>query len=146
MITNDYYIRDIMTYKVISLMTSTSRKFELTGSRFFGNTHRFSDWDFFTEYSDSVVDWLKAWGFHRLEANLVKDLMTLYPGDPNIVDVWQKHNVQVQLVINFKIKHYAQMLLSVEPARKWYLAAQKEGRKEWWVWALRSANRILREE
>lgn len=63
-------------------------EFYLTGSHYFGNTHKQSDWDFFTNYSTDVVSFLLSKGFKKDEGahygdRLCMDVFTWKPTMPN---------------------------------------------------------------
>lgn len=76
----------------------------LTGSRFFGTDRPDSDWDFFIQHSTDLVDHLTAWGWSKIgEA---------YKDDPNTAAVYQKGNVQIQLVHDQKLKETLQQLIA----------------------------------
>lgn len=94
---------------VIREMDQSNFSFFLTGSRFWGNTHSNSDWDFFTDDTPEVRRWLSEHGFEHYKAT------STYAGDGqcNAVfvhgDVMDGNNlVQVQVVKSSAIKNTIQ--------------------------------------
>lgn len=71
--------------------------FHLTGSRFFGNTHAKSDWDFFAEYSNELDRELRENGWKR-------DSNKEYTHRNSTVVIYYKENVHIQLVKNLEMK------------------------------------------
>ena len=58
------YFDDILNFaSTITLLTNSDFKYYLTGSRYFGNETKNSDWDFFVEYEPDVIEELKSLGF-----------------------------------------------------------------------------------
>ena len=49
--------------EVIQMLSTSNLKFFLTGSRYFGGTNEFSDWDFFVDRTSESVDFIKGLGF-----------------------------------------------------------------------------------
>ena len=115
-------------------------EFHLTGSRFFGNAHHDSDWDFFTEDSIEVREFLQNQGFENLNDKLEVNPKDLYREDPNIATVFESvfAKVQVQLVQNVGQKIVAQDILKESPIRACFLkdaAAGNWAARPWWQWA-----------
>lgn len=88
----------------LDYVRNSANVFHLTGSRFFGTETENSDWDFFIQMDEKISSELEQKGF-RLETESYKE-------DPNIVQVWKKENVHIQLVNNVKAKEWVQWCLS----------------------------------
>jgi hypothetical protein len=90
---------------VLFQMQNSEHVFHLTGSRYFGAHTDKSDWDFFTEASDKVVEWLKILDFYSV--------FEPYSGDPFecLVMKNDKENIHVQLVHDVDHKNRAQLFL-----------------------------------
>ena len=78
-------------------------EFYLTGSRFWGNNTVKSDWDFFTEYSETTLKYLTDKGFKQITETIYEDIETVL--------VMKKDNIDIQLVKNSTKKLKAQMVL-----------------------------------
>jgi len=94
---------------IIRDMEECNFSFFLTGSRFWGNTHPNSDWDFFVDDSDGVRQWLHAHGFGLYKAT------STYAGDGQcnavyvLGDVIDGNNlVQIQVVKSATVKNTIQ--------------------------------------
>jgi hypothetical protein len=85
------------------LLQTLPYDFYLTGSRFFGNPTKESDWDFYCEYNENLIDTLKDHGFRTL-------IPTTYR-DANTSLVLRRDNVDIQFVKDFAKKHKVQSLL-----------------------------------
>ena len=53
--------------EVISCLRNSKFKFFLTGSRYFGGTDEFSDWDFFVDRTFESINFIKGLGFLPFE-------------------------------------------------------------------------------
>lgn len=112
---------------IVTALEKSEFTFYLTGSRFFGNAHEKSDWDFFTEDSgDALRDYLRRIGFRRLDSK------TTEYTDMNVIDIWENQNVHVQVIRNLHFKRKAQVLLNTKPFKAIYLAATKTRRRHLW--------------
>lgn len=131
-------------FHTMVLLNNPDFAFHLTGSRFFNNARKSSDWDFFVQEDQEVSDFLHANGFKKmLEVSGCLKLRTIYPDDVQIVDVFQKRDVQIQLVRDAKLKATAQNLLYVEPVLSAFLKADKKGAGKWWLWTFKSARQLI---
>lgn len=124
----------LATLRSIQLLTDhPTITFHLTGSRFFGGYSSHSDWDFFTEFNASVVEFLVRCGF-RKDKNSYETPATVY---------YHQSGVHVQLVDSSKEKLEEQRLLSewgklssfdkLQRARIWKLAelVTKTKKRRW---------------
>ena len=88
----------------IDLLTSCEEfDFYLTGSRFFNTFRENSDWDFFIQDAPDVRTFLSE-----------NDFKQMFDGgyeDQNFRCLWEKGKVQVQLVIDAKLKEQVQKIL-----------------------------------
>lgn len=127
-------------YQWLMWMANHKSEFHLTGSRFFGNHKVWSDYDFFTQYTEEMEKELKSNGFETLDPVLWNN--SKYHEDPNIALVLQAKDchphLQIQLVMSFDLKMKAQALLKSIPieARKTFLmASQEKMARPYWEWA-----------
>lgn len=97
---------------IIREMEKSDFSFYLTGSRFWGNTHSDSDWDFFTDDCEAVRQWLRQNGFEHYRST------SSYAGDGQcnavfvLGDVSDGRNlVQVQVVKSATVKNTIQRQL-----------------------------------
>ena len=68
---------------IVNLYKQTEIDLFLTGSRFFGNTHSESDWDFYTgELSENQIQWLETNQFEK--ENMSPDMLF-----GRVVSVWK---------------------------------------------------------
>lgn len=79
--------------------------FHLTGSRFFGVSNAASDYDYFAQYSEELVEKLLGLRFEFLKGAYYKD--------SNTVKIMRGHNwcggqIDIQLVVSVNLKHRAQ--------------------------------------
>lgn len=93
----------------IEYMMKCEHQFYLTGSRFFGNNTKSSDWDFFVQDSFDVRNWLAINGF-KINKN------SKYYSDGFCIDVYRKHIqystwIDVQVVSDASLKLKAQDLI-----------------------------------
>lgn len=131
------------TLTALSLLVDTKEiRFYLTGSRFFGWAKPNSDWDFFTQHSYDANRLLMDNGFRNLTADLESADGIVYPEDPNIVSVWERGRVQVQLVENAELKAKAQELLNQNPIRFAFRGLKGGEARPWWKWAFAMAQKL----
>jgi hypothetical protein len=115
----------------------------LTGSRYFGNTHANSDWDFFID-SYTAVD-LTQKGWHLINSD--------YSKDDAICHVFEKEffvgniaiPVQVQLVRMFASKCLAQKVIYDDVSLRHDLTLSKERAKLVWEMTIIESTAALRE-
>ena len=96
---------------IVETLNGSSFNFHLTGSRFFGGVKVESDWDFFVEESEEVIQFLNSIGFE-------KDFEASYD-DPSVIAVYYGYcmhqdrsvKVDVQLVGNAELKLEVQRIL-----------------------------------
>lgn len=115
-----YFMPEKKVSKVESIlekMSESRQVFLLTGSRYFGNNHISSDYDFFTEDSVSIRIFLETLGF-----KLISDI-DVYPHDGQVLDVYRyeqpfkyetsncAQSIDVQMVKDVQIKVSAQTFL-----------------------------------
>ena len=126
-----YHITKLVPGAVLSLYEADT-EYVLTGSRLFGNFNPWSDYDFFTQNSEIVVDELQALGFWKNEG------MSHYEGDSNLIDLFHTEGglVTVQLVRDFDLKVKAQNLLLGLPTVPWADTGKRKA-QGWWNWAYR---------
>lgn len=87
-------------------LQSSDFKFYLTGSRFFGNFTKYSDWDFFVKDSLEVRNFLQEIGFSiHLKDYTYKDR------NLNFIVCHNNVPIQIQLVNDADLKICAQVLL-----------------------------------
>ncbi len=106
-------------------------KFYLTGSRFFGNNRKSSDYDFFAVYCTDVEEFLQREGFRNI--SLVE---TNYFGTDGIKGLYRNSNVDVQLVSDPELKARVQEVLKNSEQ---FMNAGKPNRKVMWSLALEFA-------
>jgi hypothetical protein len=75
--------------------------FYLTGSRFFGTNHKNSDYDYFTEYTEEIIQILGSIGFQMESTSNYRDT--------NTIMVMRGHNwcggqIDIQLVNDVSLK------------------------------------------
>jgi predicted nucleotidyltransferase len=96
---------------IIETFNESKHTFYLTGSRYWGNAHKNSDWDFFVEMDEEVKSMLKSIGFERLSNHIA------YVDDIQCTDVYEKYVssknggdvlIQVQMVASAEIKNLIQ--------------------------------------
>lgn len=94
---------------ILYQMQAMQSTFYLTGSRYFGNFNKDSDWDFFTQDNPGVIDSLKSLGFTEISSDATTD--TRYDREQfktilefNAVD----GDVQIQFIKNVFSKIYVQ--------------------------------------
>jgi len=114
---------------VLSQIETSSFKFFLTGSQFFGNTTKESDYDFFVREDDSLYDWLEGLGFEMQgndygpdwrEMGFAKRCSLLPPDhacDPTIKEVWLhggNPNIHIQVIHRdmLEVKKIAQDIIN----------------------------------
>lgn len=129
-------------YQWFTWMANHKSEFHLTGSRFFGNHKEWSDYDFFTQYTEEMEKELRSNGFATLDSTLWGDLR--YHGDPNIALVLQAKDcypqLQIQLVKDFDLKVKAQALLKFMPIEirdVFFMASQEKRARPYWEWAFK---------
>lgn len=67
--------RQLTFNEVIQMLNTSNLKFFLTGSRYFGGTNEFSDWDFFVDRNSESVDFIKGLGFLPLKTISNEDVI-----------------------------------------------------------------------
>jgi predicted nucleotidyltransferase len=112
---------------ILDIIRASRIPFYLTGSRFFGNYKPESDWDFFTETSQDVSNFLIKYGF-ELEA-------VSYNGDTEIVNIWyhSEVNIHIQVVKDVAIKVEAQRILTRPMLKNLLIHLNNEERKLMWA-------------
>ena len=85
---------DCLSYKIAQLQMANTINFRLTGSRFFGTQHQYSDWDFFTEDTDHTKVLLTTWGFTPV---------VIYQGDATISTVLRWHKARLMEQIHVQL-------------------------------------------
>lgn len=131
-------------YQIIELLERSSFTFHLTGSRFFGTARPHSDWDFFTQQSPEVEDFLEDHAFTRVNEMEENALTRAYQGDVNIARVYEKDDVQVQAVKDVRLKEVAQMILLDLPpsvSQAFLRAKTRAETRSWWTWAYKMAEK-----
>ena len=89
--------------EIISCLRNSKFKFFLTGSRCFGGTDEYSDWDFFVDSNKEVEEFLFHLGFSNLNPNIEENMWNNhYEGLSNITilqfNTADNEIVQVQLL------------------------------------------------
>jgi hypothetical protein len=120
---------------VIAKMESSTIDFYLTGSRFFGGANPGSDWDYFARDSRTAREFLSSLGFYP-----VIDIDMAIYDDSTIVSVYERNDVQVQLVKDAILKNSAQQFLAENCNMR---AIPKESRKHLWNLAIRMVQLAL---
>ena len=90
-------------YTIHDELRNSKFEFYLTGSRYLGGANDNSDWDYFTQNSPGVRDFLQRLGF--------KHDLSGYYDDPLIVSVMCSGDVHVQLCLNVESKERVQWTL-----------------------------------
>ena len=67
--------RQLTFNEVIQMLNTSNLKFFLTGSRYFGGTNEFSDWDFFVDRTSESIDFIKGLGFLPLKTISNEDVI-----------------------------------------------------------------------
>lgn len=94
---------------IVNLYKQTEIDLFLTGSRFFGNTHSESDWDFYTgELSENQIQWLETNQFEK--ENMSPDMLF-----GRVVSVWKYQDseaeVHILIVDNIVLRDCIQKIL-----------------------------------
>jgi len=118
-------VRDILAFMAVS-----NCNYYLTGSRFFGNATRQSDWDFFTDqYSEEE---LKRLGFKAISSEVMTDLR--YDGS-QFASIYELQlvdgTIQVQVIVNIHAKKAVQELIKSSYLDT-FNSMTKQVRKELW--------------
>lgn len=137
-------IRVDETSKILAIMESSKFEFIQTGSRYFDsndNENKINrDWDFFTEYSQEVKDFLLKNGFEDITTtdSGYKDIARTQ----NIQYILRRGLVDVQLVKDAKGKEVIQTIL-YKSSMMYSALNNKEERKRLWrlAFGLYYANR-----
>jgi hypothetical protein len=66
------------TQDVLYKMASSPYKFHLTGSRFMGQEKPNSDWDFITEFSPELMEFLETNGFYKMGSSAYNESKYLH--------------------------------------------------------------------
>jgi len=124
---------------IIALLCSFSETFYLTGSRFFGNTHLNSDWDFFVLNESATKKKLLNIGFKEINSEVMVDIGYDRTQFASILEYQTEDGViQVQFVQNPYSKDRVQELI-----KSGYLdefnSMTKPERKKLWSLLLKSA-------
>jgi hypothetical protein len=80
----------------LQVIEASKFEFHLTGSRYFLSHTTDSDYDFFVEYVDGLLEWL---GQNQFQLD-----SSSYPEDLQMVKVYRRDNVHVQVVNCAKIR------------------------------------------
>lgn len=114
--------------KLDKLVTLSESKhdFYLTGSYYFGGTHRGSDFDFFAENIPEIREWLEFNGFQEM-VGMHSSYM-----DMNTSSVYRHRqaNIDVQLVHDLQMKQVAQDM--IKQAGSMSVMATKTQKKSVW--------------
>jgi len=104
------------TLDALTDLKEASFEVRLTGSRFFNTATEYSDWDFFVDGDEPGLEpWLADRGWEELDRSRGLHHFPQYAGDPNIAQVYEKGEVQLQLVRDFLVKVRAQEILTNDP-------------------------------
>ena len=101
-------------------LEDSSIRFYLTGSRFFGTQHQFSDTDYFTENTPMTEAFLLAHGFQRvtssayLDTNTVKVLTCLGTNPSDRIDVQLVKSVEKKAKAQAALKSAKQLYPTTE--------------------------------
>lgn len=93
----------ILLMNALDYVRLSKFEFHLTGSRYFGTSHEESDWDFFIQESEDLIDDLRANGFSCCSET--------YAHDPIMTAVYGHENVHIQIVISATMKAWIQECL-----------------------------------
>jgi hypothetical protein len=123
---------------VLALLNVSSHTYYLTGSRFFGNSTRTSDWDFFTiEYSREELVRL---GFKSISSEVMTDLGYDRSQFSSIYELQLLDGtIQVQLIANIQAKIAIQSLIKSSYLET-FNSMTKQARKDLWSLLLISYN------
>lgn len=93
-------------YEIQMAFKASGHKFHLTGSRYFGNPHSKSDWDYIVQDCLNVGIFLRDLGFHYIkdrehynDTNIISVYSLQYGREP-----WQKIDVQCSRDVQEKIR------------------------------------------
>ena len=108
MIVNLQQKRQTEAQKILETLKEWQWEFHLTGSRFFfpDKVNEKTDWDFFTQYDEVIVQKLKKMGFDPLTTTGYSDLSIIFV--MRFVDTNTGEQIDIQLIhpsyMEFKIK------------------------------------------
>lgn len=128
----------------MELMEKSMFDFFLTGSRYFGNVHKDSDWDFFVQDNLALPQFLKDLGFIK-ETSDDTDIEPIPYGDSNTVSVWtyyakERGGIHIQISKDVNAKKAAQLILAGDPK---FMISEKGARVHYWNKAMNLAQSIL---
>lgn len=124
---------------IIGLFCGFHETFYLTGSRFFGNAHSNSDWDFFVSNCDSTKKKLENIGFKEINSEVMVDMGYDRTQFSSILEYQAEDGIiQVQFVQNTYSKDRVQELIKSEYLDE-FNSMSKPERKKLWSLLLKSA-------
>lgn len=103
MIVNQSESRTI-SEEIRAKLAESPYQFYITGSRFFGGSTPQSDWDYFAQNDEKVLQFLQSLGFKSAKTNTYSD--------PGIKFLLIKEDVQVQLVSDAIAKDAVQKMIT----------------------------------
>lgn len=129
----------LKVYDIIALLCSFDESFHLTGSRFFGNFHPNSDWDFFVSNCAATKKKLLKIGFKEVNSEIMVDLGYDKSQFSSILECQAEDGViQIQLLQNTYSKERVQELIKSEYLDE-FNSMSKPERKKLWSLLLKSA-------
>lgn len=117
----------------VKLLRSSTRKFVLTGSYFFGCARGESDVDFMADYDGSNRWWLDNQGF-KLREDLAEEFYKASEGNQpfaGTIQLWEMDKVQVQLVGDLYLKTMVRDIVK-KHHYDWHLTADTKDRTRLW--------------
>jgi len=106
------------TQRILEILEKNSFKFYLTGSRFFGTDRPDSDWDFFTQDSPEVRQFLRENGFREINPDSYFEFeVTDFNDycDENTATVFRNGKVDIQCQIDVQLKILTQEFIKHSP-------------------------------
>ena len=111
-IAKDHTTQKTALERALDKLSASKHSFYLTGSRFFGTSHSDSDWDFFCQNTQEIIEWLSANGYTALPLKTGVQKRGLY-ADDNCALVYEHVNfpIHIQLQTNVTKKIMAQNII-----------------------------------
>ena len=109
----------------LDILQHSDAHFYLTGSRYFGNYHQSSDYDFFAQYDQAICEFLETHKYKALGCYQSGYL------DSNTSVVYRKGKIDIQLVTNVNMKKWAQEQIK---AHFFYRHMPKRGTHTFALW------------
>jgi hypothetical protein len=116
-------------HEILEQLENSAYTFYLTGSRFFGTSNEFSDWDFFTDSEEAIPE-LRSLGFNKLNALVYGE------GEDNLQELKSVYRhpvgIDIQVVEDVNKKNAIQSALNGTIFVQCINDANKIGRVDFW--------------